>query len=645
MITHLSGTVTFPINGVVLDLKLSGQPGITAIVGENGSGKTFLGSELPRYLLFGKKALRGLAADYKALIAEGSFIIAGKVYHIKRSAKEEQITDAAGTVLAVGADAVTTECEKLLGYGLEVFDICNASPQKKADMFGRMLPSKRKQLLDRVLHLTSNEKVEKMVRAEAAALKREAEALTRQLREPVLPDEPQGYVQSESLQHMIEHARVARAKRDAITARIKPVAFPVEPKESRPVADVIERLEKAEAEYHRNSAERARLQDIIRRGLPFNNPEWDEEQLTAAEARLAAKSEIERRGPKPTYPLRDLEIMTGRWAEVRNYNEKPSENVTCPKCSHTFETRGAAPLAPSITMETIVEQRRAHTMWEDGDVTIPAGPDLTRQQIDHARQGLALKEAHDEAARQLDALPVHVSSAATLTMFRQRIAEWAAYDTALANAEKQEQENAEAKAELIALGTVVTQETIDGYADKLTEAKVYEAAKARYATEMADFTRLSTEIADKTKMAEEYAKGGTALAEARAEVKSFLAPALSRVASAIVSEMTLGKLNSIVVDDDVEITVNAQRLETLSGAGETVANIALRIALGQVLVANTFPVFIGDEMDSDADDQRRQATAEAIRNLMDSGRLKQIILITHRGSDIADRTLNLNVTG
>lgn len=641
MITHLSGVVTFPINGVRLDLELSGQPGITAIIGENGSGKSFLGSELPRYLLFGKKALRGAAADYKNLDAKGTFTIAGKVYEIARSAKEEQIVDAKGNVLAVGADAVTKKCEELLGYGLEVFDICNCSPQKKTDLFGRMQPAKRKQLIDRVIGLTSNEKVEKACRDEAAGYRREVDALSRQLREPVKPAEPEGYVNSNALQQMVDEGRVALRKRAEIMARIKPIAHPVFPEGRRPDDEEVAELERQQGDYLVNSRRRAELDAIIVECIPHDKDDWTDDQLLAAAGRLVAKEALERRGPKPTTPLTELEVMTGQWAAVENFDAQAHEETECPKCGHKFLTGGERPEEPWLSKEQIAKQRAAHAAHAD-KIKLPDGPDLTLAQINHARAARAAKERYNAAVKELAELPVLLDMSVSLAALREQLAEWRACDAALERVLRQERENDAAERELMELGTVKTQETIDALADRLADARVYEAALVefeRVQTEMAD---LSAQIAEKQKMAEEFAKGGAALADARATVKSFLAPALSRVSSAIINDMTLGKLSSVVVDDDMEITVNAQRLETLSGAGETVANIALRIALGQVLVKNTFPVFIGDEMDSDADDLRRQATAEAIRNLKD--RLSQIILITHRDSEIADQVINLNDT-
>lgn len=640
MIKQLKASVAFPINGVNLRVDVSFQPGVTAIVGRNGSGKTFTGSELPRYLLFGKKALRGMAADYKTLKASGCFTIAGKPYTIVRSASEEQITDGKGVILAVGAEAVTKKVEELFGYGLEIFDICNASTQKKADLFGQLRPAERKRKIDRVIGLTSNEAVEKLCRTEATGYKREAEALTRQLREPVKPQKPKGYRSSELLAKMLSEGRDSLRTQNEIKARIRPLPALETPRDPRVGHDEVLTLQKAQDEFSDNKRERARLQAVLDECVPYSKDDWTEEQLALAEARLAAKLEIERRGPEPFMEKAEIEKHLATWAEIAAIERLSRETVTCPKCDHKFLTGPTPPATPNYSMQDLREQQEAHADWAAGPVEIPEGPDLTRHEIDHARRAIAAKARYDEARAALDALPVLTDRQTELDEARTAYDAWRAYDLALAASEAQEKANAEAEEDLRVLGNVPTQDDLDALSDELSVARIYETGLARFEDEQTAFNNLSVQIAEKTKMAEEFTKGASALADARATVKSFLAPSLSRVASAIINDMTLGELSSVVVDDDMEITVNGQRLETLSGAGETVANIALRVALGQVLVGNTFPVFLGDEMDSNADEYRRAATAEAIRNL--KGRLQQIILITHRTVEIADHVVDLN---
>ena len=67
---------------------------------------------------------------------------------------------------------------------------------------------------------------------------------------------------------------------------------------------------------------------------------------------------------------------------------------------------------------------------------------------------------------------------------------------------------------------------------------------------------------------------------------------------------------SIVVDEEFDVTVDGRALDTLSGSGKAVANLALRLGLGQVLTNRVFSLFIGDEIDASLDvdrASRRQA--------------------------------------
>jgi len=173
--------------------------------------------------------------------------------------------------------------------------------------------------------------------------------------------------------------------------------------------------------------------------------------------------------------------------------------------------------------------------------------------------------------------------------------------------------------------------------EKLIEARVHETELKNYETQMKIYTDRNDRILDAEKLAKEYSEGAIALSETRMAIKAFLAPSLSRVASSLISEMTAGKLDTVIVDEEMNVTVNGQDITTLSGAGTTVANLALRIALGQVLVSKVFSVFIGDELDKDMDPERSAATAEALAQL--SGHLDQLILITHKDVDFADHQI------
>ena len=122
-----------------------------------------------------------------------------------------------------------------------------------------------------------------------------------------------------------------------------------------------------------------------------------------------------------------------------------------------------------------------------------------------------------------------------------------------------------------------------------------------------------------------------ALADIRLKIKTYLTPSLSRVASMLLLEMTAGQRSKIVVDENFDVVVDGQRLETLSGSTKAVANLALRIGLGQVLTHRVASLFVGDEIDAAMDASRAASLHASIRRL--TPRISQVMLVTHKTPD------------
>ena len=66
-------------------------------------------------------------------------------------------------------------------------------------------------------------------------------------------------------------------------------------------------------------------------------------------------------------------------------------------------------------------------------------------------------------------------------------------------------------------------------------------------------------------------------------------------------------------------------------------NLALRIALGQVLTQSVIPIFLADEIDANMADKRTKATHDSLRRLR--GKLKQIVVVTHKEFEESDQTV------
>lgn len=625
MIEHIHGHVRFKLSGATISVNFQPKGGITAVVGENGAGKTFTTVESLRYLLFGSKALRAGLSTYAELELRGDVRIRGQRYTLERSLKAAKILSADGETLAVGQDETTKKVAELLGYGLEVFDLCNAAVQGETQSLGALTAGKRKEKIDEVLRITEVRKVEKELRDEANSQKREAEALTRAL--PALgepPAAPAGYRPSLELENEISNARQLRKQHDALTSERITMAPPVKPSRACPTPEDIARLQLKEE-----------LEQIVTDG-PAAQPPLAHE-IDAAERRYAWELERDARGPAPELGLdkSEVEAMLDLWSEIAVIEDMVDAEVTCPACAHEFRTKPELPPEPAHDRATLRKELQRLEAWRD---PLPPEPtdahgSLSPQKAERLRVACNDWASAQSAQARLDA---ETWPDMTLHEARNLQAQWQAYMQLLETKQLQDQRNAEIDQKIAKLPPVPD---LDELMDAREASRLHEALAEQYEQDQEKLSKLQEQIADKLETADDYLEGSKQLAEARAELKSLLAPALSREASALLKDMTAGKLKSLIVDEDMNITVDGLPLETLSGAGKTVANIALRTSLTKVLTGATFPVFLGDEMDGDLDAKRREATTQALVSL--KSHLDQIILITHKDVDIADYVVRL----
>ena len=146
------------------------------------------------------------------------------------------------------------------------------------------------------------------------------------------------------------------------------------------------------------------------------------------------------------------------------------------------------------------------------------------------------------------------------------------------------------------------------------------------------------EIVERQERADGYKRAVKALRKLRLRVKEYLVPSLSRVASKLLASMTGGKRVDIDIDEEFNILVDGQSLNTLSGSGKAAANLAIRIGLGQVLTNKVFSVFMADEIDASMDEDRAGFTAECLRSL--TQHIGQIVQVSHKHVD-ADTYIEL----
>ena len=630
MLKFLEYAVSFPTTGRSFQNRIEFAPGLTAITGRNEAGKT-LNIEMIGYCLFGKDALRGLASDYKNLTATLSLEILGKDVLIERAKKETLIVD--GNVEAVGAAAINQAVPALLGFGMDVFNIACAAQQGDLDALTKMRPTERRAMIDRLIGIDVLEGIEKECRAEAKAAETVAQSLILSVSPPQKPVQPDDYQPSADLEQLLVQVQAHEDERKKLLAVPEPVA-PVAPTD--PQLGSVADLEAHEAQRQLVLQTKARLEGRLA-GMPEATVSRD--VLEKALVYKEHQDEVRRRGAQPEHPEEDLDHWEWIWGEKGKLTAEP---VNCPKCQHHFipdvdvdvAAIEALPHPPLLPRE-ITTQKRRWELWAEplAEVEAVELPNIQQEILAHAH-------IDDRAAilDELGRLVVPVDQSGALRSARSYQQELAIYAERAARYDQDMAAFRDARARLG--GMADRQAELEKLRQGIASARTFENQLERYEREVEHYLRVRGNSDIQHARAEGFKLGAGSLRTARSRVKQELAPSLASAGSTLLSAMTNGERRRIEVDEDFNILVDGQALQTLSGSGKSVVNLALRIGLGQVLTSKVLPIFLGDEIDKDMDGERASATHGTLQNLRQY--LTQIIIVTHKPDFEADNTINLD---
>jgi DNA repair protein SbcC/Rad50 len=123
-----------------------------------------------------------------------------------------------------------------------------------------------------------------------------------------------------------------------------------------------------------------------------------------------------------------------------------------------------------------------------------------------------------------------------------------------------------------------------------------------------------------------------ALTDLRTELNATLRPDLSELASVFLRDLTNGRYTDLELDEDYVATLldDGDPKSVISGGEEDIANLALRLAISQMIAERAgqpLSLLILDEIFGSLDEDRRASVVELLRSLAD--RFPQVILITH----------------
>jgi DNA repair exonuclease SbcCD ATPase subunit len=649
------------------------QAGQTAITGKNESGKSVT-LEMILFALWGSVALRGAAEDYKKLVVTLMFVVKDRRYRIERTTKNaklfELMADGERDV-AVGTKPVNAKMKEIFGYDFDVFTMANACLQGQIEKLSDSKPTERKKIVDQTIGLHVLDDLAKDANDEALTFRRQAEGIASVLREPVKPETPEGYESSTTLER-------ARALAVGFATELNQLRGMVAHKPAQPVAPT---CEVSETIGTLESLQAVRKQLLDARALADGTAATLARQRMALESerqKLAAELNGESRTAKelakcqknlaalvmPTLTHDQISIVERQWDMHDSWKAKQKllaqgEHV-CPSCDHHWPLASDALKAyadvvempaPIHTRAWLMEQRRLNENVQRKVDLEESIAELAQQLIDEKQAlykaisdkevEIAFKQrdfnANEANVAQLTELLVNNPDQSEKIAARQKhegallahTAQLAAYEDFFARL-------AEREARIAELAPVEAQlKTIE---QKLVISRTFEQAQAAFEAASLNYAADKAKLDALVAQAEDYTKAKSAIVEAKTVIKSFLIPSLNKVASLLLNQMTGGARSSIIVDDDFNITVDGQQVQTLSGSGKAVANLALRIGLGQVLTNGVFSVFMADEFDESMDEERARYTAECLQRLKET--IKQVIVVTHK-RPIADHVFTL----
>lgn len=665
------------------NLVINFDTGLTAIIGKNGSGKSLI-LEMIRYCLYGSKALRGKSEDYKGLKAELQFYLDGYTYKVIRAGNTQELYRD-DMLLATGAQTLNIKIPELLGYNLQVFDVANCSMQDQLNQLSDMRPSDRKAMVDSVIGLNLLDTLIDNI----ATKGREVEALAASEKiylehnKPEEPTKPEGYIFADILQD--EYNRTlglerVRQEKLAFINNAPPLAGD-QPRTELPELEVLAKKATAQKEVEMG------LLDLKRElsSLP-PAPAWtiadienSKTSIKAAEAYAEAK-EILAKYPAPEHSKEDLDALQKQlddWDSSIKYNSVQTQidklesgALDCPSCGHHFHpaegvdlaarlaelkaeqsqyTYVAPELKPLFYSSFVTEQREILERYNQALPEIEAArlvpehyvENLTdlRNTISEQEHRLQFFEKRTELEEKIAALEAKRES----TDWKEKYHLRKTYEIESENWTKKT-EAYDAWKKQATVYQIELQSAPDlsqqmrEIQSKLLLCQKYESDCESYQRAKEKYEGIELEYQQNKEFSEQYKAARLAIKNAKVTVKQYLVPSLNKVASHLITKMTGGELYKVDVDPDFNVEVNGLPLYSLSGSGKAVANLAIRIGLGQVLTNKRFSLFMADEIDGSMDEDRAAYTAECLQSL--TGQISQLLLVSHKAPE-ADHYISL----
>ncbi len=685
----------------VADAVINFEKGFNLLTAPNGRGKSTI-LEMVAYCLFGTAALRGTLEEFPTLDAQLLFKVRGKDLRVVRSKKETMLYEGKNPT-ASGTTAVNAAMLKLLGYGLKVYNVANHIRQGQVNaLTDRLRPEDRRQVLENTVGLTVIDKVISELNKVLLEASADLKANTLLHVRPVAPEMPAQFLlpserveKLESLKGVVLSYRTAKAKIVTLVEPVKPSGVILDTESLEKLREDVKSWLARKAEIGQKVSQQKRLlqeRDSIVMVRPTEPEGVLPREALLAMADLDKKIGLleQERGlldmPRLTQEEIDESRLKAKIAKLVNKHNHLIENeVNCPNCGEHFvpdcEGEVEAIEAELIQLGALkaLKEKVEHARYSENSLTVEEMrlPNLKRiaeveaellklykvfatdyklqlERLDKFERDVVTYEAkskrYTEIMQQLDELGDLTFDHLYCNQLEQAlkhqdslVAAFATYEANLVHFKETVAKNAILEAHIHKLeGCEEDLQRIEAF---IKASEQYDYHLANYELEIARFNKRAEKIAELEVKVEDHKLAIAGLKETKKRIKSFLLPSLNKAASALVTIMTNGVIRSIQMLDDFSVKADGKRVDLFSGSEQAVINIALRIALGQVLTHKVFSVVIGDELDASMDVNRTGLLWQALANLVKSGSIEQVVLVSHEDEPVEIENLkHINFT-
>ena len=616
--------------------------GVNYIIGKNESGKTVV-LNMIAYSLFGSGALRGPASDYKKLQVSLSFKVNNTHYLVERNTKDviyEVVTvkGVKGTDevqlkdKAVGKTSVNLFISNLLGYGLDVFNRMNFSQQLDGDSYATSKKSERLDLINKINGVDEANQLEKYLESLKKSFKAEIKGLDMSAivnSVDFTPNPKLDHLTDEDLLKMSEESKNLYSKISNLNSVV--TAFNMIPNEPQwpsalfhpsslvnPYTGEELALEDYLCVYEAHLKSLSVLDEAIDNRYKFLHanaiydstenliePSFVEElekhlennKLFEQKQHLLSQGSIQCPHCEEEFPLMYSSLDSLGNVE---YIEIPFDNNYIKKArfflDHNYETC-VKYLSEISFLETEKEDKLTYIFKADYNKAKAVDKEWKDFNRSLEAQKTSLKLFKDN-------YPDFIDLASTQTL------------------------QDKANKELTELST------------KRNELEVYLREKGVYLSAQKAKSQIDVLVKDKQERIKAYDSLIEQSKALKLEIQNNSIPSLNKKASAIINKMTGGEHYSLTLSDTFELLLDGKIITAFSGSTQVTANVAFRIALIESFYKKTFPVFIGDEIDSFADATRAEHIHNSLGKLAEDG--YQIILISHHSINFKGNIIDLN---